>query len=54
MRRYGVPDQGFLICAGQTLPGPDGCQHVGLRQFLFNPLVFYLCWQLLYIAVVRE
>ena len=52
--KYGSSEQNFLICTGQTQPGPDGCQHVGFHHIVLNPLVLYLLWQVVYIAVVYQ
>ena len=50
--RFGLPEQNFPICAGQTQPGPDGCQHVDFRHIVVNPMVLYVLWQMFYILVV--
>ena len=51
--RYGLSEQNFPICGGQTQPGPDGCQHVDFHHIVLNPMLLYVLWQVFYIAVVR-
>lgn len=50
--RYSSVEQKFSLCAQPSEPGPNGCNHIGLRELVTGPLVFYLVWMLLYILVV--
>ncbi|XP_019861295.1 PREDICTED: uncharacterized membrane protein C776.05-like [Amphimedon queenslandica] len=52
-RWYSSVKQEFSLCAQPTEPGPNGCNHIGLRELVTGPLVFYLVWMLLYILVVQ-
>lgn len=52
-QRFTSEEQGFPLCYSPTHTGPDGCQHVDMMEIVLYPMLLYIVWQLLYIAVVR-
>ena len=48
-----MTEQGFPLCYSPSTAGPGGCHHVDMWEIVVYPMLLYIFWQLLYIAVVR-
>lgn len=53
IRWHSTTEQGFPLCYSPSAAGPDGCHNVDMWDIVVYPMLLYIVWQLLYIAVVE-